>query len=267
MCKLLSANFSRLVKNKLFWGVLTVMFGFGLFEILFWLSLEVQYERLPADYAMVIGPIMAAFNGLYFGTEYSDGTIRNKIVVGCSRLSIFLSSLIVSAVVCLLCCAAYLLPVLSLGLHSGFLTMNSEVMMTLLNILLMGIAYCAIFLCVNMNCSNKAIASVVCILGVVALLVLCNSIMVSANQPEFIERGYGETADDIVWETIPNPQYIGGNLKLFCEFIIDFLPTGQTMQIALHSATRPVRMRVCSLVFTVLSTGVGAALFQRKNLK
>lgn len=42
-------------------------------------------------YSFFIGILSAIFCSLFTGTEYSDGTIRNKIVVGHSRISIYLS--------------------------------------------------------------------------------------------------------------------------------------------------------------------------------
>ena len=104
MRKLLSANFSRLWKSKTFWFLLTALFALCLA-----LSLDKIWQvrsLLAAGYARAIdkrlfseapyiGAFQAVFISFFLGTEYSDGTIRNKLVVGHQRGHIFLSNFIV----------------------------------------------------------------------------------------------------------------------------------------------------------------------------
>ena len=107
MRNLLSANFLRLRKSGIFWFLLLVLFAFGLLTTLQRVIDQMQWKwntrfYLTVDlfvYALFLGFGMAAFIPLFFGAEYSDGAIRNKLIIGHSRLSVYLSHLITSVAV------------------------------------------------------------------------------------------------------------------------------------------------------------------------
>lgn len=48
---------------------------------------------------MLIGFAIAIFASVYLGNEYSNGTLRNKIVMGHNRIKIYLSNLIIVSVI------------------------------------------------------------------------------------------------------------------------------------------------------------------------
>ena len=50
-------------------------------------------DKMMLNYINIIGLFMAMFTSLFIGTEYDYGTIRNKIIVGHSRTSIYFSNL------------------------------------------------------------------------------------------------------------------------------------------------------------------------------
>ena len=131
MTKLLSANLLRLWKNNTFWCSLGVCVGLGalaaLGEFRFQVGMGADLS-LPEvaqakallegqffEYAAFIGILAAEFISLFIGTEYSDGAIRNKIVVGRSRLSIYFANLITGFAASLLCMAGYMLSCLAVG--------------------------------------------------------------------------------------------------------------------------------------------------------
>lgn len=122
MTKLLSANFLRLKKNKVFWGGLILMAAWGIFMPvkLHMDAAEMNYaDRVEDGFfacAMFVGIITAVFCSLFIGTEYNDGTMRNKIIVGGKRSAIYLAGAAVSCVAGLAMCAAYLLPYLCVGM-------------------------------------------------------------------------------------------------------------------------------------------------------
>ena len=95
MTKLLSANFLRLKKNKVFWGGLILMAAWGIFVPvkLHMDAIEMNYaDRVEDGFfacAMFIGIFIAVFCSLFLGTEYNDGTMRNKIIVGGKRCPTF----------------------------------------------------------------------------------------------------------------------------------------------------------------------------------
>lgn len=84
MSKLLSAGFIRLRKDKIFWIALIFMFGAGVFfPVMRYIDMQKSGYINNIDNgffacALFIGVVMAVFCSLFIGTEYSDGTIRNK---------------------------------------------------------------------------------------------------------------------------------------------------------------------------------------------
>ena len=95
MSRLLSAGLIRLKKSKLFWLFCGLMFALGLF---FPASLYLQAQKYNLattidqtffSHVMYMGVISAVFVSLFIGTEYSDGAIRNKLMIGHSRISIY----------------------------------------------------------------------------------------------------------------------------------------------------------------------------------
>lgn len=72
------------------------------------------FEGLP-----LMGLVSAIFTSLFIGSEYSDGTIRNKLVVGHSRMRIYLANLIVCSIASILISLAYTAGVFVIGNMKG----------------------------------------------------------------------------------------------------------------------------------------------------
>ncbi len=47
--------------------------------------------------ALFIGIVMAVFCSLFIGTEYSEGTIRNKIIIGQKKEALFICQILLHA--------------------------------------------------------------------------------------------------------------------------------------------------------------------------
>jgi len=88
MNRLLSANLICLRKHKFFWIGMSFMFAAGIFfPVNRYLDMKQcgSVNNLDNGFfgcALFIGILTAVFCSLYAGTEYSDGTMRNKIVIG-----------------------------------------------------------------------------------------------------------------------------------------------------------------------------------------
>ena len=83
MRNLLHANLSRLRRDGTFWFMLVLIFACSVGTMLLWgrnvaESLDHYYFRLSA----YMGLYFAIFAALFLNTEYSEGTIRNKLAVG-----------------------------------------------------------------------------------------------------------------------------------------------------------------------------------------
>lgn len=107
MNRLLASNLSRLRKNMLFWLSLVCAMVGPIYTVInnwfyktHWdtpLYADGPFVMIGGDYFFVIALSVAI--SLFIGTEYSDKTIRNKLIAGHSRLSIYLANLITSIIV------------------------------------------------------------------------------------------------------------------------------------------------------------------------
>ncbi|MCM1148762.1 MAG: ABC transporter permease [Butyricicoccus sp.] len=274
MSKLLSAGFARLWKSKLFYLELAIA------AILACTALTSQYREMvnynvdvPLEHAIFnCTPFMlffaAAFIALFTGSEYSDGTIRNKLVVGHARADVYLSNLIVN-------CAAVLIPYFVLliipfavgwGLFGFFTVPLSRVLLTLLNALLMIVAACALFTLLAMLVSNKAANGVICLILVFLLFFAGMYLQNSLDEPE-IYQNYIIFVDGVpvMGDPEPNPRYLTGVKRQVYQFLYDFLPMGQ----AIHVADYTFRWYypLYSLLLASIATAAGLPLFRRKDIK
>lgn len=273
MRNLLSANFLRLRKSALFWGLLLLLFGLGMSFTLHRVKEQAQWGAhfyLTVDlftYALFLGFGMAAFIPLFFGAEYSDGAIRNKLVIGHSRWAIYLSHLVTSVVVALSAAAAYLAPVLAIGLFV-YEPPNMDAgtfLLILLGSLALLAAYCALYTFVVMNCSRKSAAAVICLVGMLVLYVAAGNIEVPLMHPEYMSMEVTDSGEIIPGE--PNPRYVGGAARDVLETLHDLLPTGQSLQYMRADVAHPARLPLYSLVDILVFTAAGATLFRKKDLK
>lgn len=106
MSKLVSANFSRIFKNKFFWICLVIVCGFSTFVVIRymqnnpWCREQISHatKRECFKYAPVVAGIVALFVNLFLGAEYGSRTIRNKVAAGYSKGKIYGASWLVCAV-------------------------------------------------------------------------------------------------------------------------------------------------------------------------
>lgn len=280
MSKLLRADFARLWKGKIFYIGIAYALCVGI------LSSHTEYREMvstPGYYPhadnILFGnspfmPIAAAvFIGLFVGTEYSDGTIRNKLIIGHSRTAVYLSNLIV----CLTALFIIHLTAIAAVVAVGFpLVGNVEAPIPSL-FLLGGLsmatvaALTALFLLISMLVHSKANASVTAILLSIVLVVAAMSIHSRLQEPEYYDTyvySYTDGADESEYtEQEKNPDYLSGTKRRVYEFLDDFLPSCQMLQIAGQAPTSPVRLPLYSLLIFAATTGCGCFFFRRKNLK
>lgn len=270
MSKLLSANLFRLRKSPVFWAALGLYAAAGAWQPL---QTYLEYERqVPLDaiffvYTMLAGLLLSIFLSLFFGSEYSDGAIRNKLAAGHTRLSIYFANLTTAVLAAVLFCGAYVLCTLAVGIPLlGKPKAPSVLLVSLLLSLLMVSAWCAIFTVITMNFSRKAASAVCCILLFLAIFGAAVTVYQILEAPEFypaIELVDGE----MVTNMVENPAYLQPDERIPYEFMLDLNPVGQAVQYTDGTVTRPIQMALCSLGVFAGTTAVGAALFQRKDLK
>lgn len=277
MRKLLCANFARLWQDKVFWICMLAVLFCSAGNMLngcrqatqdmseFSYTLEhYYYMMLPA---LVL--FIPVFTSLFLGTEYSDGTLRNKLIAGHRRTQVYLANLIVCTVASLLMLAAIfaggLVGIPTLGAWP--LGLRILLWYTAISIL-MTVAFSAIFTFIGMLTPNKAF-SVVLSLGIAIVMLVLSSYFYNALSEPEMASGVIVTAEGGMQlsEPEPNPDYISGTRRAVYAFMADFLPTGQSITLADLAVAHPVRMLGCSLYILLGTTLYGTFLFQRRDLK
>lgn len=276
MNKLLSAQFFRLRKDKTFWLCITGMLVYSLVYMLNGCRQAIANEPLGYHYSLEqfyfhvglpLGMFCAVFTSLFLGTEYSDGTIRNKLIVGHTRRHIYLANLIVCFTATFFMLLTWFVGGL-IGIPTlGFWKMGAGTVLYMLIAVCIGAVFSAIFTAIAMLCHNKATSAVFVILLFFGLLLLGSILYNQLSQPEF-SNNILITADGMqMSDPAPNPAYLTGNTRKIYEFLLDILPTGQGIQLFDLSVAHPLRILLSSLVLTVISTFGGIYFFSKKNLK
>lgn len=276
MNKLLRSNFSRLWKNKLFWLCMGAMLVYSIVymlngcrqAVMDMTEYEYGLEQYYFHFALSIGFFCTLFSSMFFGTEYSDGTIRNKMIVGHTRTDIYMSSLVTTFIATLLMMSAWLVGAL-IGVPAlGFWKMGVlHLLEYLLIAVMLVLAFSAICTVVNILSSNKAVTVVISILLFLGFLIFASMIYSRLSEPE-MASGVVLTANGFeMAKPTPNPQYVTGLTRKFYDFLVDFLPTGQGLRLWQLEIRNPIRMLVSSAFITVLTTAGGIFAFKRKNIK
>ena len=103
MRKLITANFHRFSKDRFSWCVLGIVVilslgnvfnSVGSFETMAASGYAVSLDEYYFNQAPLIGAFLALLISMFLGTEFSEGTIRNKLCIGHKRDEIFLSNFI-----------------------------------------------------------------------------------------------------------------------------------------------------------------------------
>ncbi|MCQ2532697.1 MAG: ABC transporter permease [Saccharofermentans sp.] len=98
MGNLLKNDLCRLVKNKLYWGVV-IVFAFMTFYTSFQARKQCDsVDDLLGAMLFYLEIAVSAFVPLFVVSEYKSGVVKNKIIAGFSRLQIYVSLLITSVV-------------------------------------------------------------------------------------------------------------------------------------------------------------------------
>ncbi|MCI9447228.1 MAG: ABC transporter permease subunit [Lachnospiraceae bacterium] len=276
MYNLLSGNISRLWKDKTFWLCMAAMLAYAVIYMLNGcrqarLGMEGYHTSIDDYYfhfAVSIGLFIALFSSMFLGTEYSDGTIRNKVVVGHTRADIYVANLAVTFLASLLIMAAWLAGGLVAVPELGLWELSVPQLLVYLAIAVLFVAaLSSIFTFVAMLSVNKAVTVAVSICLFLGMLFVASTLYNGLAQPE-MASGLEVTVDGVkMGEPTPNPAYISGGMRKLYEFLLDFLPTGQGIMMWQLEIGNPIRMILSSVLLTVGPALGGMALFSRKNLK
>lgn len=278
MRKLMRANLARLWKSRILWLCvigMAVMGVAGPVDNLKWIAYhEVVYtESILFDFAPMLGIVLAAFCSLFVGTEYSDGAMRNKLIVGCRRGSIFLANFLTCAIGSTIISLGYILPCMALSqiMLDGFGIGAGAVTGLLALALMMIFAYAALFNCAAMLIHSRSACTVGLLVGAFALLMM--SLMIQSRLEEPKMHDIYEVVDvngmPMEAKTVENPNYLEGTKRQVYQFLADFLPSGQAMQLVSNGVGKGMSWKppVYSLIVILGSCAAGMWCFKRKDIK
>ena len=277
MRKLLSANCSRLFRNKLFWLGTVAMLVFGIYlPVSHYASMQKYTFPMYIDMGffasgVFLMVIMAVFGGLFLGTEYSDGTIRNKLIIGQKRPVIYFANLITLSIAGTIMNAVWIVTYLCVGLPllGGFQMELEKIFLLSVCIELLVIVFASIFTMIAMINHKKAASSVICLLCAFALMIASFFITSKLSEAEIIS-GYTYTDDSgevITQEARPNPRYLKGFERDVYEFLNDFLPGNQALGISNLAVEEPCWLMLYSGMIILVTTCSGLIVFHRKDIK
>ncbi len=295
MRNLLSANFARLWRSRLFWIVEAGVFAWG---VLAYYLLRVNTAN---GYPFVngnsyffnqmtfVGVTIACFSGLFIGTEYSDGTMRNKINVGHSRVTIYLANLVTVTCAGLAQFAAYTLAALTAGpLLTGDLVWSKlhSLPETFALAFLSICTSAAIAVLISMVVQDKAKAVLLNAMLSILILAAGASALKGLLQPPMTERVYNTGTGEYAYaseenlgdleklgiEMVPNPKYLSGTERKVYEYISAVLPTSLALSCSLDEVENGYDRFSGLQVFGTLAavavlSGSGILVFRKKDLK
>ena len=281
MANLLSANFYRLFRSKVFYVGILAAVVVEVYSLLTGYQ-STLLEGLGLENKFFLYPIllvieMPAFCGLFFGAENSGGTLRSKLIAGIPRWKLYAANLVTGAVVSLAFSATAIVTGLALGflLIGGFQLETGILAGYFLCSLAVGVASAAFAAMVALLVPNRAIGLVIGVLVAFSLLFVGQYLVQGLAQPELTREhepvlqngvvvGYASSPDAPM---VPNPRYVGGALRTVYTFLLHFMPMGQCFLVSFLGLEEPWKLMVGAALFTALTTAVGLVIFQKKDVK
>lgn len=292
MRNLLSADFARLRRSRIFWLLEAGMFAWGVF-VYYMMKINIGNGRQERGHMYFfhemsfIGITIACFAAFFIGTEYSDGTMRNKLAVGHSRKNVYLAKLITVLLAGFAQFASYTLAALTVGTafvgNKAWNELYMPVESFVLAFLSIG-ASAAVAVLISMIIIDKPKAVLANILISLLLLVAGVSALKGLLQPEMTRRLYIPERDEYVYhseesltddtiylaEDVPNPKYLRGTERKIYSGISMVIPVSQALLCAMGETEydRFSAMTVVSacLSMAVLSCG-GIFIFTRRDIR
>lgn len=295
MTKLLHANFHRLWKNKVFWLSISAMLALSAYAVIG--TAKNNKGVLYSSYAVtspeillcaggsLVGILTAVCIAFYIGTEYGDGTMRNKLIVGHTRRTVYLSNLIVCITASVIMDAAYILGIAVGGIAViGAFKLEMAILLKCVIVSVIGImAVSAFLMMIAMSIQSKAITVAVLILTAFLTVSYEGIVHDRLTTPEYYEAytWFDDKGNAHEEPRQKNPSYPTGVKRKYYETVNTILPGCQRTQIntLLNEKTENGKALTKKenkklLVFTgylllilIASSGGGMLLYKRKDIK
>ena len=261
MLNMIKSSFLRLRSNPLLWVSLLLSAFNPLYTVLNNYHYGKQFElNFTPDDALVmvadgyVFPIaLSILITLFIGIEYSDKTIRNKLIVGHSRSEAYLANFVVGIASAWTMYAVGIIVAIVAGVPLlgnyalSFKLLFPQIVCALLSI--SALASIAVFLA--MTISNRIISSVTMLLVSVGLAYIPTPLW------------------DKLYSSF-NEITLTGWKHMIYKVLYDFLPTCQLYQYTSDIESFPKNLALFplySILIIVVTTAIGLVIFKKKNLK
>lgn len=273
MARVFGANMFRLGKSRLFrWAVVLTALATAGSVLLSCLSIngetsEYALENRALSGAPFVMIASAATVILFLGTDNSERTVRNKIIVGGRRGGIYAANMLTGIVIGCSITAAWLVGGLAGVPILGWWKMPvSEAAVYIASSMVSAVAVSAAAAPVGMLIQSKSGAVVVGLTAAFALLFCASGVYTRlGGQKEIM------TADNIDGELqftlTENPNYVGGIKRAAYELALNVNPMGSSIALSNCDLKDPVAGIAGAGFVTVFISSLGAAVFRRKDLK
>lgn len=166
------------------------------------------------------------------------------------------------------------------NMHSGtFLSAHNRIAYLIICAFGAVIAFTSIMTFLAMLNRNKAANVVVSMLLAIAMLASGSFIYQRLCEPEMYDQYISVDSNGVPTDVdrVPNPQYVGGTERDVLEVLNNFLPSGQTIQLAdmfnsegedtSYDFSHTEQWLFYSLGITIITTAIGIGLYRRKEIK
>ena len=271
MASLIRSHLARLWKTPVFLLALLVMLPYGLGlcnsavgDFASGVASAGLWGQPLCGFGLLIGIILAAVCSLFFGVEYADGTIRNKLIAGHGRVSVYLAALAAGFLAALGLYGVYLLawaPRIPWLLQNFPAPEPGKLVLCLAGTVLLLAGQCSVCVMFCMLVQRRAV------LAVVLLLLMVFSLFTAIQVQDAYETAFGGGTQLMIDED-GQKQWVfhePGQAGPVVTFLYDFLPVCQAYRYMELDAA-PV-MPAYSAGLTALTTAMGLILFKKKDIR
>ena len=272
---LFSVGLFRTVRSKLFYILLalTALVMAYVYYNTYRVQLGPDFSQLDLYFFQFINANIvsaAVFCPLFLSSEYGDGALRNKLMVGRTRPQIYLANLAVNCLYGTAACLAAVVTGLCVGVPLLGWFQNAgpgKILLYVLLALATTWVCAALYTFLSMVVASRGVAITLCILLAFGLILLGQYLYLALSQEEVLTAFFYTDTGEMALSEQPNPAYLTGFARQVYQFFYELTPGGQAYQILGMSAQSPLRMLGYSGLVFVLVTGLGLAIFQKKDVK
>lgn len=273
MIGLLRANFARLWRTKSLWWGIILPSAYNIFcSLLFDSYFEVYHYMRDTNTMLLL--FSEVFTVLYIGTDHSDKTIRNKLIVGISRVRIYFANLLtVITGMSVIFIGNWLLMTAYVLARGGNIKPSAgQLAMYILICLCAGAAMSAVCTLIAMLVPSKAFAVVLAIVLFIGLYYSRQLIMRLKTAPVHTIQMQDDINGEyiVVDEYYENRYIVSEGVYNASQIVYNFFPESQigwANSFMGHLQLVFGELALYSLGLTSAATAVGVLAFRRKDLK